>query len=132
MNINNYQGWITDQDNWREMDSIIFRLGPVFQIFRGILYGIVLLMIKEIIVYSKYGVIKLFLIMIILGIFNTPGPGPGSIEEFIYMVPKDVPLNIALGGTIEIMIQNLLFCIIVCTKWKELKNKIFNKKVKNI
>jgi hypothetical protein len=125
MHINNYQGWITEQDNWRDMDSLIFRLGPVIQIVRGILYGIVLLLIKDIIVYSKYGILKLFVIMIILGIFNTPAPSPGSIEEFIYMKPSNDPLNVSIGGSIEIITQNFLFCIFVCTKWKGLKNKIF-------
>jgi hypothetical protein len=131
MNVNNYLAWIAEQDNWRQMDDIIFQLALVFQILRGVLYGIVLLMIKDTIVYSKYGIIKLFIIMIILGMFNTPAPGPNSIEGFIYLKPPNEPLSIALGGTLEIMIQNLLFCIIVCTKWKGIKNRIFKNK-KNV
>jgi hypothetical protein len=128
MNLFSYWNWINEQDNWRGMDSIIIQLTPVFQIIRGILYGIVLLLLKDTIIHSKYGILKLFVIMIIIGIFNTPAPSPGSIEGFLYIVPdKDEPLRMQIGGMLEILIQNLLFCIIICTKWMELKNRI-NKK----
>ena len=129
MNINNYSEWIDTQNNWRDASSIIYQLSFVFQILRGILYAIIILIIKDIIIGTKFGILKLFVIMIILGIINTPGTGPMSIEEFIYMVPSDEPLNVRIGGLIEIITQNLLFCIIVCTNWKELKNKIFKKKI---
>jgi hypothetical protein len=109
------------------MDSIILQLTPVFQIIRGILYGIVFLLIKDII-YSKYGVIKLYVLMIIIGIFNIPEPVSNSIEGFIYLIPTE-PLNILIGGTLEILTQNLLFCLIVCTKWRELKNKLIKNKL---
>jgi hypothetical protein len=127
MNVFSYWGWIHEQDNWRDTNSIIIHLAPVFQIVRGVLYCIVLFLIKDTIVYSKYGILKLFLIMIILGIFNTPGISPGSIEGFIYTIDNK-PIHIKIGGMIEIMTQNLLFCIIVCTQWKRLKIRVFNKK----
>jgi hypothetical protein len=123
-----YWGWISENNNWRNINNdIIVRLAPVFQIIRGVLYGIVFLLIKDAILYSKYGVLKLFVIMIIIGIFNTPAPSPGSIEKLIYIIPSNDPLIIQIGGILEIIIQNLLFCIIVCTKWGEIKNKIFKK-----
>jgi hypothetical protein len=128
MNLFSYWDWIREQNNWRDMEDIIIRLSLVFQIIRGILYGIVLLLLKDTIIYSKYGILKLFVIMIIIGIFNTPAPSPGSIEGFIYLVPDKELLRIQIGGMLEILIQNLLFCIIICTKWKELKNRINKKK----
>ena len=129
MNLFNYWEWIIEQENWRKMDSIIIQLALVFQIIRGILYGIVLLIIKDKIVNTKYGIIKLFIIITILGIFNTPGTNEGSIEGFIYLINNE-PLIIRVGGLLEIMIQNLLFCIIVCTKWKDFKYKLFKKKIR--
>ena len=122
MNLFGYLNWIHEQNDWRGMDSIITQLALVFQLLRGVLYGIVLLFFKDTIVYSKYGVLKLFVIIVILGIFNTPAPSPGSIEGFIYMAPNE-PLHIRMGGMAEIVIQNLLFCVIVCTKWKDLIGK---------
>jgi hypothetical protein len=127
MNLFNYWGWIHQQNNWRNFDSIILQLSLVFQIARGILYGIVFLMLKDKIIYSRFGVIKLFILMIIIGIVNTPAPSPGSIERFIYIAPSNEPLRVQVGGMFEIIIQNLLFCIIVCTKWKEIKNGIYKK-----
>ena len=93
------------------------------QLVRVALYGIALLFLKDTLLQSKYGMIKLYLIMVILGIFNTPAPSPGSIEAFIYLVPSNEPLIVKLGGMVEILTQNLLFCVIVCTKWKKRKNK---------
>jgi hypothetical protein len=135
MNLFSYWNWIHEQDNWRGVDSIIIQLTPVFQIIRGILYGIVLLLLKDTIINSKYGILKLFVIMIIIGIFNTPAPSPGSIEAFIYL-KSDInsnseSLRFIIGGMLEIIVQNLLFCIIVCTKWKDIKSRI-HKKTKNI
>jgi len=124
-----YWNWIGEQTNWRKIDdSIILQLLPIFQLLRGILYGIALFLIKDSIVYSKYGFLKLYLIMIIIGIFNTPAPSPGSIEAFIYLIPSNAPLGVKIGGMAEILIQNLLFCLIVCKKWRELKNKIIKNK----
>jgi len=119
-NLFNYFNWIHEQNNWRSIDSIVMQLAPVFQIVRGVLYGFVLLILKDKIIYTKFGILKLFIIMIIIGIFNTPAPSPGSIEKFIYLAPDNKPLRIQIGGMSEIIIQNFLFCIIVCTKWIEL------------
>jgi hypothetical protein len=43
--------------------------------------------------------------------------------NLVEIVPdKDEPLRMQIGGMLEILIQNLLFCIIICTNWRELKN----------
>ena len=118
MKLFGYLNWIADQSSWRDMGDPVIMALPLFQIGRGVLYGIVLLLLKDSIVYSKYGIIKLYVILIILGIFNTPAPSPGSIEGFVYLLPSEEPLRVKLGGMTEILTQNLLFCIIVCTKWK--------------
>ena len=125
MNLFNYEPFF-EQEGWRSLDSIIVGLAPVFQIIRGILYAIVFLFIKDTI-YSKYGVLKLYVLMVIIGIFNIPEPVSNSIEGLIYRIPTE-PFNVLIGGTLEILTQNLLFCIIVCTKWDELFAKIRNKK----
>ena len=73
--------------------------------------------------------LKLWAILVILGIFNTYGPAHGSIQGFIYLAPiEDMPVSASLG-ILETLAQPLLFSIVVCTNWKELKNRIFLKKV---
>ena len=119
MTLFDYMEWIAEQENWREPNDLMYAFALPLQLVRGALYGIALLFFKDTLLHSKYGFIKLYLIMIILGIFNTPAPSPGSIEAFIYLVPSNEPLGVKLGGMVEILTQNLLFCIIVCTKWKK-------------
>jgi hypothetical protein len=120
MNLFKYMKWVKTQETWRSPDSPIMTLAIPIQIIRGILYGIVFLLIKDTVVYADYGIIKTFVIIVILGLFNTPAPSPGSVEGFIYLKPTKEPLRVAIGGMSEILIQNLLFCIIVCTKWIDL------------
>ena len=107
-----YQESLNDA-GMRDMNDIIVNLAPVFQIIRGLLFAIVLWMIKDVFMNKKYGWLKLWIILIILGIFNTPGTAPGSIEGFIYLLPSNEPLNIQIGGMLEILIQTLIFSVIV-------------------
>ena len=130
--INNYKEWIEKNQgvNWRDKNSLIFQLSPVFQILRGILFGIVLLLIKDVIIDTNLGFLKLFVILTILGLFNVYSPAPASIEEFIYVKPPPPdelpPVRQQVGAILEIIIQIFIFSIIVCTNWTELFNRIFN------
>lgn len=114
-----YQNSLSDA-GMRDMNSIIVGLSPLFQIIRGLLFAIVLLMIRDVFMNKKYGWLKLWIILIILGIFNTPGPAPGSIEGFIYLLPSNELLNLQIGGMLEILIQTLTFSIIITFKRKKL------------
>ena len=113
-----YQNSLSDA-GMRDMNSIIVGLAPLFQIIRGLLFAIVLWMIRDVFMNKKYGWLKLWIILIILGIFNTPGTAPGSIEGFIYLLPSNEPLSLQIGGMLEILIQTLIFSIIVIFKRKK-------------
>lgn len=113
-----YQNSLSDA-GMRDMNSIIVGLAPLFQIIRGLLFAIVLWMIRDVFMNKKYGWLKLWIILIILGIFNTPGTAPGSIEGFIYLHPINEPLSLQIGGMLEILIQTLIFSIIVTLKRKK-------------
>lgn len=113
-----YQNSLSDA-GMRDMNSIIVGLAPLFQIIRGLLFAIVLWMIRDVFMNKKYGWLKLWIILIILGIFNTPGTAPGSIEGFIYLLPSNEPLSLQIGGMMEILIQTLIFSIIVTFKRKK-------------
>ena len=113
-----YQNSLSDA-GMRDMNSIIVGLAPLFQIIRGLLFAIVLWMIRDVFMNKKYGWLKLWIILIIVGIFNTPGTAPGSIEGFIYLLPSNEPLSLQIGGMLEILIQTLIFSIIVIFKRKK-------------
>ena len=100
---------------FRPMEEITLTMIVFGQIARGILFGIVIWWIKDSIIGKKLGWLKLWGVLIILGIFNTYGPNMGSIEGFIYLDPSnsyDVPVS-GLLSLFEITVQPLLFSIIV-------------------
>ena len=83
------------------------------QIIRGFLFGVVLWWIKDSIIGKKLAWLKLWAILVILGIFNFYGLAHGYIQGMIYLVPIEglpVSANIAV---IEIFLQPLLFSIVV-------------------
>jgi len=131
--VNNYAEWIKKDKPfvWRKMEDPIFRWVIGFQIIRGILFGIVLLLFKDTIVGVNFGFLKLFFILIILGLFNVYQPSPGSIEGFIFIRPDDEKLTLKekfreIRSISEILIQILIFSIIVTINWIELWNKLFS------
>ena len=111
-----------------EINGLVLIIG---QIVRGFLLGIVIWWIKDIIIDKKLAWLKLWMILIILGIFNTYGPAHGSIEGFIYLDStrfEEISVNPILS-MLEVLIQPLFFSIIICINWKELKNKIKRRKL---
>ncbi len=100
------------------MDDISGLAIMLGQIVRGILLGIVVWWIKESIIGKKLAWLKLWAILVILGIVSTYAPAPGSIEGFIYLAPVDVPVNI-VSSIFEVLLQPLLFSIIVTFQRKK-------------
>lgn len=95
----------------RPLDDPIVALAPVFQIARGALFALVLWLIRPAFMERKHGWLVVWAVVAIVGIFNTPATSPGSIEALIYLAPTDEPLNISIGGTLEILLQTLLFSV---------------------
>jgi hypothetical protein len=117
MQIFDYMSFIQNNTAWRSLeDDWIIGLALLFQIVRGALFGVVLLLMKDCFMDKKLGWLKLWAIIAILCLFNTSSPCPGSIEGFVYLVPPDEPLRIKLGGMLEILTQTLLFSLIVTFK----------------
>jgi hypothetical protein len=94
----------------RDYDSIFTFLGPAFQVFRGLLFAGILFLIPGEFFMTKFAWLKTWAVIAGLGIINTPGPAPGSIEGFIYTV---TPLK-TLVYCIEIYVQTLWFSVLVC------------------
>ncbi|MEN8075857.1 hypothetical protein ABFP60_02780 [Clostridioides difficile] len=95
-------------------------IGPLIQVIRGILFGIVLLLFKDTFLGKKYGWLKLWAILSIIGVINTPGPAPFSIEGIVY---TKLPLEFHLKGAPELLIQTLLFSYLIAKPSKEKKIK---------
>jgi hypothetical protein len=104
---------------FKSMDEISLPMVMLAQIVRGVLFGIVIWWIKDSIIGKKQAWLKLWAILVIVGIISTYGPAPGSIEGFLYLAPvDDVPLILELS-ILEVMLQPLLFSIIVTFQRKK-------------
>jgi len=102
-------------DQQRDYNSIFVSLGPFLQVIRGLLFGGILLQIPKEFFQQKYGWLKLWMVVAGIGILNTPGSMPGSIEGFIY---ASFPLE-AYKTCFEIFTQTLWFSWLVCRTEKE-------------
>lgn len=118
-----YQEALKTTNEMRDMNNIIVQLAPLFQIIRGILFGIVVLLIKASFTNKKHDWLRLWFIIIIVGIFNTPATSPFSIEEFIYFKASNLSWNLQLGGLGEVLIQTLLFSLLAIKTIKKLEIK---------
>ena len=125
--VNNYKDDLIDKNKgllgmkWRKVDSVQFKLVPIFQVLRGALLGIVLVIIKDAVYDTSFGFLKLFVILFITGLINVYQPAPDSIEGYIYIEQeKGLAVKDILGGNIEIITQIMFFSIIVTTNWRGL------------
>lgn len=100
------------QIGMRDTNSLIVGLAPLFQIIRGCLFGVVLWIVRDAFISKQNGWLIIWLLILILGIFNTPATSPGSIEYFIYCEPISSPWKIEWGGLIEILVQTFFFSAI--------------------
>jgi len=120
----NYAESIVELMGFRPLDEI--SLGAVLfaQIIRGFLLGIVIWWIKDSIIGKKLAWLKLWTILVILGIINTHGPAHGSIQGLIYLAPiENLPVSASLGGILQITAQTLLFSIVVTCQRKKKHKK---------
>ena len=124
-----YAESVVELMGFRPLDEINMGAVLIGQIIRGFLLGIVIWWIKDSIIGKKVAWLKLWVILIILGIFNTHAPAHGSIQGLIYLAPiENLPISASLGGMLQTLAQPLLFSIIVCANLRELKSKYFRKK----
>jgi len=84
--------------------------GPLFQPIRGLLFGIVFYLLREPFFVKKNGWLVMWLILVVVGIINTFGPTPGSIEGMLYTI---FPLWVHLRGLPEVLLQSLFLSLIL-------------------
>jgi len=106
----------------KPIDSSWVAIGPVLQIFRGLVFSIVLWFFKDNFLYKRYGWLKLWGLIVGLCILSTTGPTPGSIEGLIY---TKIPVISQLKGYFEVLPQTLLFSLLVFY-WYRKPKKLWN------
>ena len=94
----------------RQTTEPLVMAGPLFQPLRGFLFGIVFYLLRGSIFDRTFGWLVLWITLLVIGVFNTFGPTPGSIEGAVYTV---VPLAVQLEGLPEVVIQTLLLSLIL-------------------
>ncbi|MGC9469573.1 MAG: hypothetical protein ACP5HS_13340 [Anaerolineae bacterium] len=97
----------------RQTDHPLVAAGPLLQPIRGLLFGIVFALLREVLFYRDLGWLRMWIMLVFVGIFSTFGPAPGSVEGLIY---SKLPVAGQLGGLIEVLTQSLLLSVVV-TYW---------------
>ena len=87
----------------RQTDHPLVTAGPFFQIFRGLLFGIVFYALRDSIFPPRHGWLTLWLALVIVGILSPFGAAPSSIEGMIYTV---LPVWFHILNFPEIFIQS--------------------------
>ena len=107
------------QEIFRATDSILVTAGPLFNIIRGLLFGLVLYPFREVFITRKWGWLYLWALFLVFALFSTIGPGPGSIEGLIY---TQVPLSHHLFHSWEGILQTLAFSVLLI-QWEKSTSK---------
>lgn len=93
----------------KPINDPMVRAGVLFQPLRGILFGLVFYAFREVIFASKDGWKPAWLMLVVVGIFSTFGPTPGSIEGFVY---TKVTFASNIRGLPEILLQSFLLAFV--------------------
>ncbi len=80
--------------------------GPALQVFRGVLFALVLYPLASEFIRRKNGTLILWSLFVGLAILGTAGPSPGSLEGMLY---TKVEFIHHLRGLPEVLLQTLLF-----------------------
>ena len=70
-----------------------------------------LFMLRETFFATRWGWLRLWLVLVVVGIIGPMGPVPGSLEGMIY---TRIPLSVQLMGLPEVVLQTLVFSRILC------------------
>lgn len=92
----------------RQTSDSLVMAGPLFQPIRGILFGIVFFLLRDILFRRNNGWLVMWITLVVIGIFATFGPTPGSIEGMIYTV---LPMKLHLTGLPEVILQALILSV---------------------
>lgn len=86
----------------RPIDDPMVMLGPLLQPVRGVVFALVLYPLREILFVRERGWLVLWTLLVGLGIVNTFGPTPGSLEGMLFTV---IPVPDQVKGYLEVVPQ---------------------------
>lgn len=89
----------------RQTNHPLVAAGPLLQVIRGLLFGLVFYLMREMYFKQKNGWLPVWVVLLIVGVFSTFGPSPSSIEGLIY---TNVPLYFHFIGLPEVAVQSFL------------------------
>ncbi len=93
----------------RQTNDPLVASGPLFQVVRGLLFGIAFYPLREIVFARKSGWLMLWLVLVVVGVLAPFGAAPSSIEGMIYTI---LPISFHLIGLPEVVIQALLLAFL--------------------
>ncbi len=94
----------------RQTTERIVMAGPLFQPLRGLIFGLVFVLLRRWLFEEAGGWLRMWAVLVALGILNTFGPAPSSIEGMIYTT---LPLRLQLIGLPELLLQSFLLSFVV-------------------
>jgi hypothetical protein len=86
----------------RQTDHPLVAVGPLLQVVRGFLFGLVFYALREIVFPRNRGWLTLWMLLVIVGILSPFGAAPSSIEGLLYTV---LPVWFHLAGFPEVFVQ---------------------------
>ena len=108
----NYR-WAFEQPVIRDymvaFDSTALFIGPLLQLVRGMIFGLVLLPFRHLIA-TRFGWLWLWALIVGVGILSTPAAAPSSLDGLVY---TRLPLWYHAFGLPEVLVQTLIFCLLV-------------------
>lgn len=99
----------------RPLSDPLIMAGPLFQPIRGLVFALVIYLIRGCVFNRRRGWLVLWAVLVGLAVVNTFGPAPGSVEGLIYTV---IPVGNQLAGYLEVVPQALMLALIV-VHWVE-------------
>jgi hypothetical protein len=93
----------------RPTDDPLVQAGVLFQPIRGILFGLVFYLLRDVLFRQKNGWLITWITLVVIGIYSTFGTAPGSIEGLIY---TKVSFSSVWGGGFEVLSQSLLLSVL--------------------
>lgn len=97
----------------RQTTHPLVAAGPLLQVIRGALFGLVIYLLRDLVLGRKHGWLTLWAVLAIVGVVSPFGAAPASIEGMIYTT---LPLWFHINGLPEILLQSLLLAV-VATWW---------------
>ncbi|WP_162052260.1 hypothetical protein [Pontibacter pamirensis] len=98
----------TENSIFKPITDPIVMAGPLLQPIRGVIFALAFYLIRHSIFGSKLGWLKLWWLLIALGVLSTFGPAPGSIEAIIY-----TKMDLSVFTYVEVVLQAFAFSCIL-------------------